>query len=130
MGMSLTVRDRMTSPVIAVNDEDNACLAAQTMLWNRIRHLPVVREGEVVGVISDHDLHLRSTVAPGSKKSALLTCREVMHVPAETIAPDATIADAATLMREHKIGCLPVVDSDHKLVGMITVSDVLGAVAA
>lgn len=128
--MSLTVRDRMSAPVITMNDEDAACLAAQTMLWNHIRHLPVLREGEVVGVISDHDLHLHGTVTPGSKRSAQPTCREVMHVPAETIAPDATIGEAAALLRARKIGCLPVVDSDHKLVGMITTSDVLGVVAA
>lgn len=126
--MSLTVRDVMSRRVHTVRDDDDVQLAAQLMLWNGIRHVPVLRDGEVVGVVSDHDVALRSTLAPGSKSSRPLSARQVMHVPAETVAPGELFEHAAARMMEKKIGCLPVVENGE-LVGILTITDLLARIA-
>ena len=51
---------------------------------------------------------------------SIVRVREIMSTPAITIQPDATLADAARLMLDHKIGCLPVVDADGRVVGILT----------
>jgi CBS domain-containing protein len=103
------------------------------MSLGRIRHLPVLDEGRVVGVVSQRDL-FRSALAVAlgygerAQKTLLKTLpvKEVMSEPAITIAPDATIQEATRLMLEHKIGCLPVVEG-HTLVGIVTETDLLRA---
>jgi CBS domain-containing protein len=106
------------------------------MTQDRIRHLAVLEEGRVVGVVSQRDL-FRSALAAAlgygkkAQKMLLRTIRvkEVMREPAITVSPEGTIKEAARLMLEHKIGCLPVVEG-HTLVGIVTESDILRSVAS
>lgn len=120
----MNVQELMTRSVITVQDEDDLDFAAQLMLWNNVRHVPVLRDGEVVGMLSDHDVALRTTLARGSHSERRLSCREVMHVPAETISAADPIARAAWWMATCKIGCLPVVE-EGRLVGILTSTDLL-----
>jgi CBS domain-containing protein len=129
----LMVRELMVTPVSTLRRNDTLDLADDLMSLGRIRHLPVLDEGRVVGVVSQRDL-FRSALAVAlgygerAQKTLLKTLpvKEVMSEPAITIAPDATIQEATRLMLEHKIGCLPVVEG-HTLVGIITETDLLRA---
>jgi len=129
----LTVRELMVTKVSTIGRNDTLDLADDLMTMGRIRHLPVLDEGHVVGVVSQRDL-FRSALAVAlgygerAQKALLKTLpvKEVMSEPAITIAANATVKEATRLMLEHKIGCLPVVEG-HALVGIVTETDLLRA---
>jgi CBS domain-containing protein len=100
------------------------------MREQRIRHLPVLDEdGLVCGVVSQRDL-FRGALAKAlgygqtaqQKMHSMLLVKEVMSTTVVTIGPHEPLANAARLMLEHKVGCLPVLDGE-KLVGILTESD-------
>jgi CBS-domain-containing membrane protein len=125
------VKDIMATKVSTLGHNDTLDLADHVMALDRIRHLPVLEEGRVVGVVSQRDLFRSAlAIALGYGKRAqkmlwkTLRVKEVMSEPAITISPEATIKDAARLMIERKIGCLPVLE-DERLVGIVTETDLL-----
>jgi len=133
--MAKTVRDIMTSEVTTLDRNDSLQLAKDIMTLGRVRHFPVVEDGKVVGVVSQRDLYkasLGSVMKYGEKaqRSFLegIAIKEVMSDPPITIAPHATVQEAARLMMEKKIGCLPVLEGP-KLVGLVTETDMLKLVA-
>jgi acetoin utilization protein AcuB len=130
-GEMLLVRDSMTREVVVVGPETTATEALALCRGHRIRHLPVVEGGRLVGVISDRDLR-SATPALGdpARATALQRIRiaDEMVRDVATAYPEDQIEDAAMEMYERKIGCLPVVDGED-LVGIITSSDVMRALA-
>lgn len=130
MAKALTVRDVMTREVHTVERNDQIGLADQRMSEHRIRHLPVLDEsGEVCAVVSQRDLFrgaLLRTLGFGSRAEATLmkqvVVKEAISGELVTIGPEAPLAEAAKLMFERKIGCLPVIE-DRKLVGILTEAD-------
>jgi len=92
----------------------------------RIRHLPVVEGGRVVGVVTDRDLRLATSRLAPVPFAAGTQVREVMSRPVQTAHPLDPIENAARVMRELKIGCLPVLDGEA-LVGIVTGVDILDA---
>ncbi len=85
---------------------------------HRIRHLPVVQNHQLVGIVTDRDL--RSAPASARTVSDVMTAKPVV------IIPDAPVDEAARVLRAHKIGALPVVEG-KRLVGILTETDVLDA---
>ena len=132
--MAKTVRDIMTVEVTTLGRNDTLLLAKDIMNLGRVRHFPVVEDDELVGVVSQRDLYRASlgTVMQYGEKAqrAFLESVAVKEVMADpiSISPDATVRDAARLMMEHKIGCLPVLE-DSRLVGIVTETDMLRVVA-
>jgi CBS domain-containing protein len=122
----------MTREVRTVERNDELSIAGGVMRQERIRHLVVVdadRPGEIAGVLSQRDLFLGSLAralgyGSGGAHKILETIpvKEVMATDPVTIPPDRPIADAAKLMLERKIGCLPVVEHGQ-LVGIVTEGD-------
>lgn len=126
----------MSRKVVAISADDTLRIVDEIMALGRVRHLPVVRRGELVGVVSQRDLlHASLSNVMGihgdDQKMFLdgVSIGEVMSAPAITVDPDTAIQAAARLMAEHKIGCLPVVERG-KLVGIVTETDVLGHFAS
>lgn len=133
--MAKTVRDIMASEVTTLNRNDSLQLAKDIMSLGRVRHFPVVDDDKVVGVVSQRDLYkasLGSVMKYGEKAQRAflegIAIKEVMADPPITIAPHATVQEAARLMMEKKIGCLPVLEGP-KLVGIVTETDMLKLVA-
>jgi CBS domain-containing protein len=129
--MPKTVRDIMTTEVTTLERNDSLQLAKDIMTLGRVRHFPVVDDGKVVGVVSQRDLYkasLGSVMKYGEKAQRAflegIAVKEVMSDPPTTIAPHASVQEAARLMMEKKIGCLPVLEGP-KLVGIITETDML-----
>jgi CBS domain-containing protein len=127
----VTVKEMMTTEVFTLGCHHALTLADDIMSLERIRHLPVLEDGRVVGVVSQRDLFRAAlAVALGYQQRAHRVLRrtirvtEVMSAPAITVSPEALVTDAARVMMEQKIGCLPVVEG-HTLVGIITETDIL-----
>jgi len=133
--MDLRVRDIMGKNVVTISVSERLSTVEDIMTLGHVRHMPVVRGGKLVGVVSERDL-LRASLSVlsehrGAERRAFLHVVEiarVMSAPPIVIGPDATLDEAALVMAEKKIGCLPVVDGDH-LLGMVTETDVLRSVA-
>lgn len=132
MKMDGSVRDVMTREVKVLHRNDCVEIAEELMKMERIRHLPVLDEDDrVVGLLSQSDM-FRSALARclgyGEHAQdilmAKLVIKDVMTNDPVTVEPATSLAEAAGLMLEHKIGCLPVVENDL-LVGTLTESDLL-----
>jgi len=125
----LLVKDSMTREVEALPPQSTAGEALALCRERRIRHLPVLEDDRLVGIVSDRDLR-SATPALGdpSRAEALgrILVHEVMAREVATAHPDDPIEEAANAMRERKIGCLPVIEDDA-LVGIVTSSDVMEA---
>jgi acetoin utilization protein AcuB len=118
------VKDIMrTRDIATIRPEDNAALAAQIMLWSGVRHLPVMRGRQVVGVLSERDILRRSTEL-GPRAARVDSVDRAMTTPALTIDADKPLVAAAWLMSARKLGCLPVL-KDGELVGIITSTDMV-----
>jgi acetoin utilization protein AcuB len=128
----MLVRSRMTRDVVTATPATTLFEALALMHERRIRHLPVLADDRLVGIVTDRDL--RTLVpAPGTIPEAesrrLLEERhlaEVMVRDVVTVLQDTPVEEAAKLMHRHRIGALPVV-SGERLVGILTASDLLRA---
>ena len=130
----ISVADYMTRSPATVHSDALVRGVVDMMRKRKIRHLPVVdREGHLVGIVTDRNLRqviFDPTIQErlGDLASVLntLTVRDVMTWGVITVRPEAQIREAARLMRERKVGALPVVDGE-RVVGMLTETDVLRA---
>jgi acetoin utilization protein AcuB len=122
----MLVRDIMSSPAVSIPPAMTLEDAYQIMQERGIRHLPVLDDGRLVGVITDRDLRLATSTLAPSRLSPQGRVSEVMCGEPMTAEVGDPVEDAAFRMRERKIGCLPVMD-DGKLIGIITGVDLLDA---
>jgi acetoin utilization protein AcuB len=126
-----SVREVMATDVGTLTASDHLDLAHDIMTLGRIRHMPVLAGGRLVGIVSQRDL-FRAAVSsvlnfrPAAEREWLAKIRveEVMTRAVTTAAPEWPIRRAVDLMLEKKIGCLPVVENDH-LLGLLSESDCL-----
>jgi CBS domain-containing protein len=130
------VRDLMSRDVKTLGRNEKLRLADDLMRMERIRHLPVLDDdGTIVGIVSQRDLFrgaLARSMGYGEHAQQRLLeqlqVKEVMTNEPVSIGPDARLREAAALMLERRIGCLPVVE-DGRLVGILSESDFLRRVA-
>jgi len=135
MSAGLKVAEIMTRDVVTVFEEDNLELVNQQLGVFRFRHLPVVDDGRVVGILSQQDLLLATLEhGPGSNAAARAPrflentfVRDVMHTEVTTVRPEEAVGEAAKIMLQHGFGALPVVDADGMLVGIVTELDIVRA---
>jgi CBS domain-containing protein len=120
----MKVKDCMVTKLLTVSEDDSLALAGHKMAWGGMRHLPVVRGDQVVGVVAERDL-LVWRAERGTWDQPEDRVRAVMSSPAEVTVPDEELSRAAAQMLGRKIGCLPVV-LQGRLVGMITSTDLVG----
>jgi CBS domain-containing protein len=117
----IAVADFMTKDLVTVREADDVALADSLLRLGGIRHLPVVRDGRLVGLVTQRDV-LRCGEA-GRPAARDLPVSEVMTRELVTVRPTTGLAQAARTMLERKYGCLPVCDEDGKLVGIVTEAD-------
>lgn len=118
----------MTREVITAYPEMTVMDTLTLARSNRIRHVPVTENGILKGVVSDRDLRDVSPSILASMDVDLLKktlVKDIMVTNVITVHPLDTVEEAARLLYEHKIGCLPVVTGKNKLVGIVTDGDIL-----
>ena len=132
----ILIRDWMTSDPFTIHPQQTVPQAHQMMKKKRIRRLPVVENNELIGIVTYGDIR---EAQPSNATSlsiyelnyliSLLTIDNVMTPDPITVEADSTIAEAAQIMLEYKVGGLPVLD-DGNLVGIITETDICRVVVA
>jgi CBS domain-containing protein len=140
--MPSTVRDVMTTDIVTVPESAPFKEVAELLTTHRIGALPVHNQaGRVVGMVSEADLLLKQQHPHAEETGSLFAGRRrhgdwrraegrragsLMTTPPITVAPDTPVAQAARLMQANGVKHLPVVDSDGKLVGIVSRADLLG----
>jgi acetoin utilization protein AcuB len=122
-----TVDRYMTANPVVISSDRTLAEAHRLMRDKKIRHLPVVDDGRLVGVVSQRDLYLLETlhsVSPDAER-----VREAMTAEPYTVAPDAALEQVAIEMAEHKYGSAVVLDQGA-VVGLFTTVDALRALAS
>jgi CBS domain-containing protein len=128
----------MTPLPVSVSPDSRLDQATELMDEHGIRHLPVVENGRVVGIVADRDLLSRTGWRPardGRPPEHLpndhrpIALSEVMHPPTQTLSPGDSLQTAARGIARHGVGCLAVVQEDV-LIGILTETDLLLALAA
>ena len=130
----VTVKEWMTQPVTTIGADAPVRQAAELMKTRQIRHLPVVEnDGRLIGIVTDRDLRqmifdpmIHERLGDVVEALGGLTVRDIMTWAVITVRPESGIRQAARLMREQKVGALPVVEAG-RVVGMLTERDLLRA---
>jgi CBS domain-containing membrane protein len=126
-----TVGDLMRTKLVTLSPGDDLLHADREMKLNRIRHLPVVSGKKLVGLITHRDILraqaqvLTQIEAKEEKVFIPLTAEALMTHNVRTTTPDSSAKEAARALLDNRFGCLPVVDDDENLVGIVTEVDFL-----
>jgi len=131
----MRVRDIMSTDVITINKEILVEDAKKIMEAYRIRRLPVMKKGKLIGLVTKH-MMVKAEPSPATSLSihelryllAKMTVKEIMVKNPFTVSPDMPIEEALQLGEEKRHGAFPVVE-DGKLVGMVTESDIVKLVS-
>ena len=130
--MGACVSDIMKRKVVTIAAGERLSTVEDIMTLGGVRHIPVVRGGDLVGIVTERDL-LRTSLSnlneygADTRRAFLggVEIARVMSAPPITILDSAPVEEAAREMAVRKIGCLPVVDGSDQFVGLITETDLL-----
>lgn len=125
-----TVADMMTADPVTVRDNHTLRVADELLSIGCFRHLPVVDEDQgVIGLVTHRNLLAAqySTLTAGDHQVPSVRIGDIMETDVWTIAPDASQLIAARTLRDHRFGCLPVVE-DGRIVGIVTEADFLSLI--
>lgn len=127
------IKEWMSTKVVTVTPDDPVTVAIKLMREEKIRHLPVVEHGTLVGILSDRlikdYLPSEATTLDVFELHYLLgqvKVGKIMRAPVFSAPPDTPIEEAALLLYEHQISCLPVVEGG-KVIGIISDKDMYAA---
>jgi CBS domain-containing membrane protein len=127
----LLVKDLMTKDPFSLLLDDNLESLEEIMKWQHIRHIPIVDESDrLIGVVTHRDIlktaiSSLAEVSTEEKRSITrsIKVRDIMNKKIASTHPDSPLKEVAETMFLHKYGCLPVVDKENKLLGILTEAD-------
>lgn len=120
------IKKYMTTDVQTIGDEQPMSIAHRVMREEHIRHLPVLHQGKLVGVVTDRDLRLVETLRDVDPTK--VTVSEAMTSDVYTVSPDTSLDEVVSAMAKSKYGSAVVVDHGH-VVGIFTTVDACSALA-
>ncbi|HVZ35711.1 MAG TPA: CBS domain-containing protein [Polyangiaceae bacterium] len=132
----MVVRDVMTEHPLVVSATDSVGGAMAKLIEADVRHLPVVQDGALVGIVSDRDFHealniLFTNPARGQDHPWDRAVSTLMSSDVISVDPECDLAEAIDTMIDQKVGALPVVEADSdQLVGIVSYIDILRAARA
>jgi CBS domain-containing protein/gamma-glutamylcysteine synthetase len=122
----LTVEEFMQTDLFTVQKDDIIEFAAEMMDWRKVRYMPVEdAQGKLVGLMSSRLLIRHYTKNHQLVEKPQILVKDVMIDKPKTVKPSATLIEALHSMRESQIGCLPVINNENELIGIITEMDFL-----
>ncbi len=123
----MLVKNWMDTRVVTIGDEDSMEKAVKLMKQNDVRMLPVLRQGRLVGVVTDRDLKRASASEATTLEVhelfyliSRIKVSTIMSAPAISVPPDFTVEETAEVLLRHRISGAPVVDDQGRIVGTIT----------
>ncbi len=120
------IKKYMTTDVRTIGDDQPMAVAHQMMRDQRIRHLPVLHQGKLVGIVTDRDLHFVEALADVDPKK--ISVREAMTPEPYVVSPEAALDEVVSMMAAKKLGSVVVSDHGH-VVGIFTTVDACSAFA-
>lgn len=117
----MKVKDCMTTDTICASKDDDISTIAKLMNDNHIGSIPVCDNENIVGIVTDRDIILRSIACDKDIKTTSVS--DVMTTDVETVSPDTNVDDANKIMADYQVRRLPVVEN-NKIVGMLSIGDV------
>ncbi len=131
---SLRVSEIMQKEYASVGPKERVDFADQLFKLGRFRHLPVLDGGRLVGIVSSRDLMKAALTEvldfePGQRRAFFkaIEISEVMTRKVISAGPDTPLTEVASRMVKEQIGCLPIVDGEGAMVGLVTETDLLKA---
>lgn len=127
--VSIKVKDIMTTELFVLTPDHNLLDLDKIMEWKSIRHIPVVDNMKMVGLVTHRDLlkvlvQMYSSLETNSDLRESILVGEVMNKEIFVVYPETPLNEAAAILNEKKLGCLPVLSSEtNDLVGIITEAD-------
>lgn len=126
----MKVYDVMTDNPLTMAPTETVRQADELMAENNIRQIPVVKNRELVGIVTDRDIRSFLSGAllenPAARENALNTkIGDIMTTEPADLTPDDDLQDVVEMLIEHKYGAIPVVDEERHLVGIVSYIDVL-----
>jgi CBS domain-containing protein len=124
------VEQYMTTELFTVHEDEVIDLVANVMDWRHVRHVPVENsDGKLVGIVSYRTLLRLLARSMSTTEGQPVPVKDLMTRDIVTARPQTTTLEAIELMRERKVGCLPVVTDDDRLVGIVSERDFLRVAA-
>jgi len=116
------------SAVWSVGPGDTMFDALETMAEHNVGAVMVVEDGDLVGILSERDYARKVVLADRGSRDTRAS--EIMTTDIRTVGPSSTVDDCMELMTEHRIRHLPVLDGEGRLVGVVSIGDVVKAMIA
>jgi CBS-domain-containing membrane protein len=119
----MKVNELMTVDPVAIWLTDSLASAAKSMWENDCGILPIIKEGRVVGVVTDRDICMATAIR--NRPESAISVEEVMTCAIFSVMPEDDVHTALQLMQEHKVRRLPVMNAEGELKGMLSMNDVV-----
>ncbi len=129
MSKRVCVSNFMTPMPYTVTPEERLDQAAELMRAFKIRHLPVLEKGHIVGLLCDRDLRLARKLREGDPSLGETAVRDLMDMDIYAVTPQTSLGTVASHMAEHRLGAALVIQEDGHLIGIFTDLDALRALA-
>lgn len=130
----MIVEDCMTSAPFIVRVTDSVAKVWGQLLEADVRHLPVINEGMLVGIVSDRDI--QGALGEASRANSQRSAEEMLERPISSlmssdvlsVTPETELGEVIDLMIDHKIGAVPVTETDSlRVIGIVSYIDLLRA---
>ena len=119
----IPLRDVMKNNPTMLGIEATVEKAAKTMCHDEVGSVIILENSQPIGIVTEEDITCK--VVAKDLKPSTVQVREIMSTPLITVSADKTVGDAAHMMVKHKVRRLPVIDAKKKVIGIVTVRDLL-----
>jgi len=119
----IPLRDVMKNNPTMLGIEATVAKAAKTMCHDEVGSVIILENNQPIGIVTEEDITCK--VVAKDLKPSTVQVREIMSTPLITVSADKTVGDAAHMMVKHKVRRLPVIDAKKKVIGIVTVRDLL-----